>query len=36
MARKHLLSLAAIGLFILASERRRGDRVVYEDRPTYR
>jgi hypothetical protein len=25
----------AIGLFILASERRRGDR-VYEDRPTYR
>jgi hypothetical protein len=26
----------AIGLFILASERRRNDRVVYEDRPTYR
>jgi hypothetical protein len=26
----------AIGLFILASERRRGDRVVYDDRPTYR
>jgi hypothetical protein len=26
----------AIGLFILASERRREDKVVYEDRPTYR
>jgi Domain of unknown function (DUF6458) len=26
----------AIGLFMLASERRRGDRVAYEDRPTYR
>jgi hypothetical protein len=25
----------AIGLFLLASDRRR-DRVVYEDRPTYR
>jgi hypothetical protein len=26
----------AIGLFLLASDRRRTDRVVYEDRPTYR
>jgi hypothetical protein len=26
----------AIGLFILAGERRRDDRVEYEDRPTYR
>ena len=26
----------AIGLFLLASDRRRGDRVIYEDRPTYR
>jgi Domain of unknown function (DUF6458) len=26
----------AIGLFILASDRRRDDRVAYEDRPTYR
>jgi Domain of unknown function (DUF6458) len=26
----------AIGLFILASDRRREDKVVYEDRPTYR
>jgi hypothetical protein len=26
----------AIGLFILASERRRDDRMTYEDRPTYR
>ena len=26
----------AIGLFILATERRRGDRVAYEDRPNYR
>jgi hypothetical protein len=26
----------AIGLFILAGERRREDRVIYEDRPTYR
>jgi hypothetical protein len=26
----------AIGLFILVSERRRDDRMTYEDRPTYR
>jgi uncharacterized membrane protein len=26
----------AIGLFMLASDRRREDRVVYDDRPTYR
>jgi hypothetical protein len=26
----------AIGLFMLASDRRRDERVTYEDRPTYR